>query len=599
MSKQTSFFTSVGRLYPHVRPILPRLFMGLICALLASIVALTIPQVLRVLVNNSLQPGGSTDAVWIAAVVILALGIAEAGLVALRRQFVINPATTVETRMRVTLYGHLQQLTVAFHDRWGSGQLLSRAMTDLSFLRRWMAFGAIMLVVTTLTVIIGVGVMFSMSWQLALIFLCAAVPIMINSFRFRRRFSLVTRLSQDQAGDLATTVEESVHGIRVLKAFGRSREALENFNGQAEELRQTEIAKAKQQAGFTLVVTLLPELALGVGLVVGIMLAASGQLSIGSLVAFFATAAVVATPVEFSGMLLAMALTAKTALDRHFEVMDTENTITSPDQATVPETVKGALRFEHAGFGFDDGGTLLHDVTLDIRPGETMALVGITGSGKSALLQLVPRLYDVTEGAVTIDGVDVRDYDIDELRKIVAVAFEDTTLFSSSVRDNVLLGAPHPGDAALDEALDVAQAQFAYSLPDGVDTLIGEEGLSLSGGQRQRIALARAIAAKPKVLVLDDPLSALDVNTEERVEARLREVLRETTTLIVAHRPSTVALADRVALLENGTITAVGTHTELLAENDHYRYVIASLDAGPKDLDTELDELEEAEEARR
>ncbi|MFW0773193.1 ABC transporter ATP-binding protein [Paenarthrobacter nitroguajacolicus] len=599
MSKQTSFFTSVGRLYPHVRPILPRLFMGLICALLASIVALTIPQVLRVLVNNSLQPGGSTDAVWIAAVVILALGIAEAGLVALRRQFVINPATTVETRMRVTLYGHLQQLTVAFHDRWGSGQLLSRAMTDLSFLRRWMAFGAIMLVVTTLTVIIGVGVMFSMSWQLALIFLAAAVPIMINSFRFRRRFSLVTRLSQDQAGDLATTVEESVHGIRVLKAFGRSREALENFNGQAEELRQTEIAKAKQQAGFTLVVTLLPELALGVGLVVGIMLAASGELSIGALVAFFATAAVVATPVEFSGMLLAMALTAKTALDRHFEVMDTENTITSPDQAVVPETVKGALRFEHAGFGFDDGGTLLHDVTLDIRPGETMALVGITGSGKSALLQLVPRLYDVTSGAVTIDGVDVRDYEIDELRKIVAVAFEDTTLFSSSVRDNVLLGAPDPTDAALDEALDVAQAQFAYSLPDGVDTLIGEEGLSLSGGQRQRIALARAIAAKPKVLVLDDPLSALDVNTEERVEARLREVLRETTTLIVAHRPSTVALADRVALLEKGTITAVGTHTELLAENDHYRYVIASLDAGPKDLDTELDELEEAEEARR
>ncbi len=599
MSKQTSFFTSVGRLYPHVRPILPRLFMGLICALLASIVALTIPQVLRVLVNNSLQPGGSTDAVWIAAVVILALGIAEAGLVALRRQFVINPATTVETRMRVTLYGHLQELTVAFHDRWGSGQLLSRAMTDLSFLRRWMAFGAIMLVVTTLTVIIGVGVMFSMSWQLALIFLAAAVPIMINSFRFRRRFSLVARLSQDQAGDLATTVEESVHGIRVLKAFGRSREALENFNGQAEELRQTEIAKAKQQAGFTLVVTLLPELALGVGLVVGVMLAASGQLSIGALVAFFATAAVVATPVEFSGMLLAMALTAKTALDRHFEVMDTENTITSPETAVVPETVKGALRFDHAGFGFDDGGTLLHDITLDIRPGETMALVGITGSGKSALLQLVPRLYDVTSGAVTIDGVDVRDYDIDELRRVVAVAFEDTTLFSSSVRENVLLGAPDPSDAALDEALDVAQAHFAYSLPDGVDTLIGEEGLSLSGGQRQRIALARAIAAKPKVLVLDDPLSALDVNTEERVEARLREVLRETTTLIVAHRPSTVALADRVALLENGTITAVGTHTELLAENDHYRYVIASLDAGPKDLDTELDELEEAEEARR
>jgi ATP-binding cassette subfamily B protein len=229
-----------------------------------------------------------------------------------------------------------------------------------------------------------------------------------------------------------------------------------------------------------------------------------------------------------------------------------------------------------------------------------MALVGITGSGKSALIQLVPRLYDVTGGAITIDGVDIRDFDVDELRRIVGVAFEDTTLFSNSVRDNVLLGAPSRSDEVLDEALDVAQAHFAYSLPEGVDTLIGEEGLSLSGGQRQRIALARAIAARPRVLVLDDPLSALDVHTEELVEVRLREVLKDTTTLIVAHRPSTVALADRVALLEDGRITAVGTHTELLASNHHYRYVIASLDREPRDLDSELSALEDqAEEVTR
>jgi ATP-binding cassette subfamily B protein len=595
MAKQTPFFTSISRLYPHVKPIIPRLVMGLLCALLASIVALAIPQVLRVLVNDSLRPGGATDAVWTASLIILGLGIAEAVLVALRRQFVINPATTVETRMRVSLYGHLQDLTVSFHDRWGSGQLLSRAMTDLNFLRRWMAFGAIMLVVTTLTVVIGVVVMFSMSWQLALIFLAAAVPIMIYGFRFRTRFSKVARRSQDQAGDLATTVEESVHGIRVLKAFGRSREALENFNEQAEELRQTEIAKAKHLATFSMVVTLLPELALGAGLVVGIMLAADGQLSIGALVAFFATAAVIATPVEFSGMLLAMALTAKTAIDRHFEVMDAANTITSPDQPRRPEQLKGALSFNNATFAFEDAPDkpILKEVNLDIRPGETMALVGITGSGKSALLQLVPRLYDVTAGSITIDGVDLREFSVEQLRTVVGVAFEDTTLFSNSVRDNVLLGAQIRDQAALEEALDVAQAHFAYSLPEGLDTLIGDEGLSLSGGQRQRIALARAIAAKPKVLVLDDPLSALDVNTEELVEARLREVLAETTTLIVAHRPSTVALADRVALLEDGRIAAVGTHAELLAGNEHYRYVIASLETGPRDLDSELSDLSE------
>lgn len=596
MAKQTSFFRSISRLYPHVRPIIPRLLMGLLCALLASVVALAIPQVLRVLINESLQPGGTAEAVWIPAGVILILGVAEAGLVALRRQFVINPATSVETQMRVSLYDHLQDLTVSFHDRWGSGQLLSRAMTDLNFLRRWMAFGAIMLVVTTLTVIIGIGIMFAMSWQLALIFLAAAVPIMAYSFRFRTRFSRVARRSQDQAGDLATTVEESVHGIRVLKAFGRSREALENFEEQAEELRQTEIDKARQQAAFTMVVTLLPELALGAGLVVGVMLCASGQLSIGALVAFFATAAVIASPVEFSGMLLAMALTAKTAVDRHFEVMDTANSIASPPEPRMPSRLAGALRFNNATFAFEDAPDkpILKEINLDLLPGETMALVGITGSGKSAMIQLVPRLYDVTAGSITIDGVDLRDFDVEELRRIVGVAFEDTTLFSNSVRDNVLLGAPVRNDAVLEEALDVAQAHFAYSLPEGLDTLIGEEGLSLSGGQRQRIALARAIAARPLVLVLDDPLSALDVHTEELVETRLRAVLKDTTTLIVAHRPSTVALADRVALLEDGRITAVGTHTELLAGNHHYRYVIASLDQEPRDLDSELSELEDA-----
>jgi ATP-binding cassette subfamily B protein len=301
-------------------------------------------------------------------------------------------------------------------------------------------------------------------------------------------------------------------------------------------------------------------------------------------------------------MLLAMALTAKTAVDRHFEVMDTPNTITSPPEPRRPGELAGALRFNSATFAFEDAPDkpILKDINLDVRPGETMALVGTTGSGKSALIQLVPRLYDVTGGAITIDGVDLRDFDVEELRRIVAVAFEDTTLFSNSVRDNVLLGAPVRTDAVLDEALDVAQSHFAYSLPEGVDTLIGEEGLSLSGGQRQRIALARAIAARPRVLVLDDPLSALDVHTEELVETRLRAVLKDTTTLIVAHRPSTVALADRVALLEDGRITAVGTHTELLAGNPHYRYVIASLDHEPRDLDSELSALEDqAEEVTR
>ncbi|WP_138414526.1 ABC transporter ATP-binding protein [Sinomonas gamaensis] len=614
--EQIPFRRSLARLAPEARRIIPRLVAGLGVGLSASVLAVLVPQVFRAIIDTLLRAGATPSAVVSAAVVVLIMGVLEALLTFLRRIFVLDPATNVEASLRVTLYRHLQLLPVSFHDRWGSGQLLSRAMTDLNMLRRWLAFGAIYLVISITTVIVGIAMLFTISWQLALIFLAAAVPISIYSFRFRRQFVAASRRSQDQAGDLATAVEESVHGIRVLKAFGRSREALENFTLQAEELRATEVTKARHLAVFSMVVTLLPELALGTGLMVGLWLAATNQITVGALAAFFATAAAVANPVEMSGALVGMALTAKTAIDRHYEVRDEPVSIADPKEPRRLARPRGALAFRSVRFAYepsrsrsaerkDDGARpVLRDIDLELVPGETMALVGLTGSGKSTLLQLVPRLYEVSGGSVEIDGVDVRSLALSDLRRIVSVAFEDTTLFSTSVRDNVLLGASTregpEAEALLQEALDVAQAHFAYSLPEGVDTRIGEEGLSLSGGQRQRIALARAIAAKPAVLVLDDPLSALDVATEERVEARLRQVLAETTTLIVAHRPSTVALADRVALLRDGVIDDVGTHSELLARNSHYRYVIASLDTAPRDLDSELEagDLDDLEEAR-
>ncbi|WP_051441647.1 ABC transporter ATP-binding protein [Arthrobacter sp. H14] len=580
--QQTSLTESIGRLYPHAKPILPRLMWGLLSALGASIVALAIPQVLRVLVNESLRVNGASGPVWAAVAVVVGLGVLEAVFIALRRQFVIAPATTVENQMRVSLYRHVQSMTVAFHDRWGSGQLLSRAMTDLNLMRRWLAFGMIMLVVVALTILIGITLMLVTSWMLGLIFLAASIPIVVYGFRFRTHYRVVSRLSQDQAGDLATTVEESVHGIRVLKAFGRGRHALDSFTEQAEELRATEIRKARSLATVSLVVSMIPELALGLALVVGVTSVANEQLSIGALVAFFATAAVVAAPVESLGPLMAMTLTAKTAIDRHFEVMDETSRITDPAHPRPVKHLTGDVEFDNVHFKYPDAPAasmdLLNGVNLRLIAGETMALVGITGSGKSTLLQLVPRLYDVTGGSIKLDGTDLRQFSIKDIRTQVAVAFEDTTLFSSSVRDNILLGAAEQTDEALAEAIDVAQAHFAYDLPDGVETLIGEEGLSLSGGQRQRIALARAIAVKPKVLVLDDPLSALDVRTEELVEERMRDVLAGTTTLVVAHRSSTVASADRVAVLQHGAITAVGPHAQLLATNEHYRYIITSLE---------------------
>ncbi|MEE1621368.1 ABC transporter ATP-binding protein [Zafaria sp. J156] len=600
--ENTPLLKTFGRLAPQLKPILPRLLLGFLCALAAGVVALTIPQVLRGLVNSVLHAGGASTEVWIAAGVVAGLGLLEAVLVYLRRVFVITPAARIETQLRVRLYRHLQDLPVAFHDKWGSGQLLSRSMADLGLIRRWLAFGSIMLVVATVTVVVGLVLMFSSNWLLGTIYLAGAIPITIRAFYFRNVFRAASRLSQDQAGDLATTVEESVHGIRVLKAFGRGRHALEGFSVQAERLRDTEISKARSLSGFLMFVVSVPEITLGIGLFVGVWLTARGELTVGEVVAFFATAAVLAGPVEGIGMLLGMTLTTKTALDRHYDVMDTPNTITSPAAAEAPASPRGHLELRGLSFRFPDakpGSTpVLDGVDLEILPGETMALVGTTGSGKSTLLQLVPRLYEATGGQILLDGVDVRRYDVEALRTAIAVAFEDTTLFSSSIRDNVLLGArPSPGqspDDALAEALETAQAGFVHSLPDGVDTLIGEEGLSLSGGQRQRIALARAIAAKPRLLVLDDPLSALDVKTEEAVTERLREVLARTSTLIVAHRPSTVMLADRVALLDGGRIIDVGTHAELLRRSDHYRHVIASLDEPPS-----VEEVLDAGEEKR
>jgi ATP-binding cassette subfamily B protein len=299
--------------------------------------------------------------------------------------------------------------------------------------------------------------------------------------------------------------------------------------------------------------------------------------------------------VESIGFLLSMTFDTRTAADRFFDVMDEVNAITDPAHPKRIAEPRGELVFDDVHFRYQDSPErfpdLLDGVRLTVRPGETMALVGLTGSGKSTLTALTTRLYDVTGGAITVDGVDVRDLTRYDLRKAIAMAFEDATLFSASVRDNVLLGRddldPDSAEAerVLTEALDVAQAGFVYDLPEGVETKVGEEGLSLSGGQRQRLALARAVAANPSILVLDDPLSALDVDTEALVEAALRRVLASTTALIVAHRPSTVMLADRVALLEDGRVTAVGTHHELLATSEHYRFVISSLE------DEENDEI--------
>ncbi len=580
-SARPGTFRAIQRLYPFAKPAMPRIYLGMLSSLLAGLIALLIPQVLRSLVDGPLRTGDAQQ-IWPAVGIVLGLGVLEAAMIVLRRWFVLQPGTRVEARMRNDLYATLQDLPVSFHDRWPSGQLLSRAVSDLNLIRRWISFGLVLLVVNVITILVGFVFLVSISWILGLVFMVCSIPLWIYGYLFENRYSTVARRSQDQSGDLATTVEESVHGIRVLKAFGRGKHALANFASQAEDLRGTEIEKAKAIAGIWLWLILVPDVTFALCLLGGVWLAADGQITAGELVAFFATATVLRWPVESIGFLLSMTFDTRTAADRFFEVMDSVNTITDPADPETIHTPLGRLVFDHVHFRYQDSPAtvpdLLDGVTLSLEPGETVALVGLTGSGKSTLTALTTRLYDVTGGRVTLDGVDVRDLGREELRSHIAMAFEDATLFSASVRENVLLGRPESSEAELAEALEIAQAGFVYELPDGLDTRVGEEGLSLSGGQRQRLALARAVAAKPEVLVLDDPLSALDVDTEALVEAALRRVLASTTALIVAHRPSTVMLADRVALLENGRISAVGRHSELLASSEHYRFVISSLE---------------------
>ncbi|KOU45150.1 ABC transporter ATP-binding protein [Streptomyces sp. WM6378] len=593
-TKDPSATRSLLRLWPYVRPVRTRLFSAAFVAVVASCLGLVIPLVLKWIVDGPVadhDPGG----VWLGALYLLLLGVAEAALFGFRRWLVARPLASVEADMRADLYRHVQRLPVSFHDRWASGQLLSRGTTDLMLLRMFLAFPLTFLVVNGVTILAGFAILLSQQWSLGLVLLVPVIPLVVLCSVFETRYSLVARQAQDQVGDLTTVVEESVLGIRIIKGFGRHRSQALAFRELSRRLRGTELAKARLLAGLWGLITTIPELAIGAALVLGTVQVADGDLSAGTLVAFLSTALALRWPVESIGFLLAMSQESATATVRFFEAMDAEeeadaaspnSPVPAPEAelAGTAQAVPGrdelGIRFEGVVFRYPDAAegssAVLSRIDLHIRAGETMALVGGTGSGKTTLTALVPRLHEVSGGRITLDGEDIALMPRERLRGLVSVAFEEPTLFSASVGDNVRMGGGSPAD--LERALDIVQAQFVRRLPQGVDTQVGEQGLSLSGGQRQRLALARAVVGRPRFLILDDPLSALDVHTEALVEAALRRVLQDTTALVVAHRPSTVMLADRVALLSGGRIAAVGTHQELLRGNAEYAWLMSGAD---------------------
>ncbi|HKC29204.1 MAG TPA: ABC transporter ATP-binding protein, partial [Jatrophihabitans sp.] len=562
-ARQASSIATLLRLRHWARPHRAAIIFMLAAATGAMVAGALVPVVIGSVVDGPIRHHDAAG-LWALSGVALLLGFTEAALFFARRRAMSVAALGVETDLRRDLFAHLQRLPVSFHDRWPSGQLLSRLTTDLSTLRRFIGLASVFLIASAITICVTLALLINIQVWLGLLVVVSMIPLAIGTRRFELRYSRDARSAQDLTGDLATSVEESALGIRVIKAFGRRAHMLARFREDARRLRTAELTKVRTLSLFWALLEGLPQVILAVVTVGGVYATAHGAISIGQLIAFVALYLQLVWPIIMLGWLLALTQEAASACRRIFEVLDTEPTIVDPPRP-VPAEQGTTLTFQDVHFRYADGEVeVLRGVDLEIRAGETMALVGGVGSGKTTLTALVPRLHDVTGGRVLIGGVDVRDLRLDQLRHAVTTAFEDATLFSASVYENLTLGRAGVTSDDVHEAIEVAQASFVYDLPFGLETRIGEQGLSLSGGQRQRLALARAVLGRPRVLVLDDPLSALDVHTESQVEEALRRVLAGTTALVVAHRPSTVMLADRVALLSDGRIAAVGTHRELL-----------------------------------
>lgn len=610
--------TDLLRLLPYLGPYRGRWGAMLLTAFAGLGVTVAIPLMTKAVIDGPVRHQDQ-HSLWVLGSAALALGLLEAVLWFIRRWLGARATMGVEADIRKELYARLQILPMPFHRQWQSGQLLSRVMNDLGTIRQFLGFGLLFLVLNSIQIVVVTAILLAMYWPLGVVVLASVVPVSVTVFRFERQFSRLSRLAQDQSGHVATHVEESALGLRVIKSFGREDYVYQRFDERATDLYDAEVGKVAVSARFWTLLEVIPNLTLILVLGFGAYAVGHDLVTMGTLVAFITMMLSLVWPIASLGFLLSMMQESMTAADRVAEIFDAPVDVTDGPVTTVPRG--GHLELRDVGFRFPDAAPddwALRHVSVTVEPGQTLALVGATGSGKSVLAALFSRLYDVTEGAILLDGRDIRELSLPALRTAVATAFEDPTLFSMSVAENLALGrgADNPAtDDEIREAIDIAAAQFVYDLPFGLDTRIGEQGMSLSGGQRQRLSLARAILAAPSLLVLDDTLSALDMHTEAEVTVALRRVLTSVTGIVVAHRASTVLLADRVALLQDGTITRIGTHAELLAEAPEYRYLLSAddeLDDGcerscdwEQDAERErleqlyLEQTDESEEVRR
>ena len=562
------------RLLGFLRPYRGGVIWSFLLAFGTILATVLIPFLTGQAINSTRAHSRHSLTLW--AIAIGAAGVGRLVLSVFRRLVAGRVSLGVEKDLRNQIYSHLQQLELSFFDRQQTGQLMSRATVDLQAVRFFLGYGLIFIAQSALSILLAAVAMFALRPDLAA-FALAPVPfVVLIAQRYGKHSRPAIQEAQQRIAELTADAEENISGIRVVKAFAQEPRQLERFGDSVGRVFDQQIYATKIQARYTPMISFLPNLGLAVILLVGGRDVIAGSLSIGNFTAFYAYLLMLISPMRTLGYMLSAAQRATASGARIFQILDRAPRMTVPEGAPPLPAGRGQVSFKGAGLTFEGSPhPALHDIDLEIDAGENVALVGAMGSGKTALVSLLPRLYDVTEGSVEIDGADVRDVDTASLRNQIAVVTDDPFLFSATVHDNIAYGRADASRAEVEEAAKAAQADsFIRALPQGYDTLIGERGLTLSGGQRQRIAIARAIAADPRILILDDATSSVDASTEQEIKLALRAVMAGRTTFVVAHRLSTIALADEIIVLEGGTVAARGTHEQLLESSDLYREIV-------------------------